>query len=199
MSAIAENLRRQRTTLLALLLALILGAGAWVLVSRTTAEHLTAPDYPVAAPEIEQAAWEIDYSRSAAGGKLSKADIARYSTERKRVGEAVTDIYDGIFLAPAELDDLVKRFFTSDAARSIATERLGLPEGATDVTTTERRARIALDVGTSDFAVAEVLIEAEAIVGERDVKVTHDSTLWLERIDADWKVVAFDLEQGPAK
>lgn len=199
MSAIAESLRRQRTTLVALAIAIVLGGAAWVVISQTTAEHLTAPDYPEAAPTVEQAPWQIEYSDSGKLGGLSNQQKARYSIQRKRAGDVVTDVYDGIFLDPARIDDLLKSSFSPEAAREIDTKKLGLPSGATDVTTTKRKAQIGLDAATADFAISKVSILVEAHVGDRDVKVQHESTLWLERIDNDWKVIAFDLEQGPVK
>lgn len=199
MSAIQESFRKQRVPLVAIALALLLGAGAWLLVSRTTAEHLTAPDYPTAAPAVEQAPWKVDYSDSGRTTGLSNKEKARYALQRKRVGALVTDVYDGIFLNPTQLNDLIKRFFSPDAARSIASAKLGLPASLSDVAATKRKAEIGLDAGTADFAIAEVVIVAKASAGDRDVKVEHESTLWLERFGNDWKIIAFDLEQGPVK
>ena len=199
MSAIAESLRRQRTTLLTLAIAVVLGGAAWVVISQTTAEHLTSPDYPEAAPAVEQAPWRIEYSDSGKLGGLSNQEKARYAIQRKRAGDVVTDVYDGLFLDPARIDDLLKTSFSSAAASSIDVKKLGLPEGATDVTTTKRKAQLGLDAATANFAISEINIVIEAHVGERDVEIQHKSTLWLERMDNDWKVVAFDLEQGPVK
>ena len=199
MSAIQESFRKQRTPLLAIAIAIVLGAGAWLVISQTTAEHLTNPEYPTAAPAIEQAAWKVDYSDSGRVTGLSNKEKARYSLQRDRVGDVVTDIYDGIFLNPAQLDDLIKRFFSSDAASSIGKAKLGLPAGASEVTTTKRKAKIGLDASTADFAIAKVLIVADAKADDREVTIEHSSTLWLERSDNDWKVIAFDLEQGPTK
>jgi hypothetical protein len=36
-------------------------------------------------------------------------------------------------------------------------------------------------------------------MGSKTEKVDHRSTLWLERSDNGWKVIAFDLKQSPAK
>ncbi len=199
MSAIAEGLRRQRVSLLGFTIAMLVGAAAWAVISRTTAEHLTASDYPVAAPDVEQAAWEVDYSSTGGFGQVSKQAKARYSTEKMRVGDAVTDIYDGIFLTPATLPEVIKRSFTIDAARSIDVKKLGFPAGASDVTTTTRAVEIALDATTARFAVSEVTIVAEASVENRVVEIKHQSTLWLERMEGTWKVVAFEVEQGPRK
>ena len=199
MSAIAESLRRQRLPLLTLVAVLVLGAVAWGLISQTTAEHLTTPDHPVAAPASSQAPWKIQFTARGRTGKMSKDVEARYDTQKARAGVVIQGLYDAIFLEPSQLDDFVKRTFTEDAARSIDTRNLGLPPAATEVTTTTRTAQVGLDVETADVAVARVRVVATAGLEDRDVKVEHESTLWLERNDNTWRVIAFDLTQGPKK
>ena len=199
MSAIAESLRRQRLPLLTVAVVLVLGAVAWVLISQTTSEHLTRPDYPIAAPAVEQADWKLEYSAEGRSGKLTKAQQERNATQKAKVAALVKSVYDAIFLEPIGLDLLVKESFSAEAARSISTDKLGFPKGATDVKTTTRRAHIALDAETADFAIGEIAVVAKAEVGAKQVDIEHRSTLWLERMEDGWKVVAFDLEQGPAK
>ena len=199
MSAIADSLRRQRLPLLTIVVVTIAAVVAWALVSRTTAEHLTRPGFPVAAPEIEQARWEIDYSAEGRFGKLSKFQRDRYAAQKVKSAALVTGIYDGIFLEPQRVEDLIKVSFSGEAAQRLNAKKLGFPPGATEVTTTRRRAHIALDAATADFAIGRIRVVAEATIGNKTEKVDHRSTLWLERSDNGWKVIAFDLEQGPAK
>ena len=199
MSAIAESLRRQRLPLLTIATVLVLGAVAWVLISQTTSKHLTTPDYPIAAPAVEQADWKLEHSLEGRFGKLTKPQQARLEAQRPKVAALVQNIYDAIFLEPVGLNLLVKESFSTEAARSISTDKLGFPKGATDVKTTKRRAHIALDAQTADFAIGRISIVAEAEVGGKQVDIEHRSTLWLERREDGWKVIAFDLEQGPAK
>lgn len=199
MSAIAESLRRQRLPLLTIVAVLVLGTTAWVLVSRTTSEHLGRPDYPVAAPAIEQAEWRVDFTAQGRFGKLSNAQRDSYAAQKEKAAALVQGVYDGIFLEAARLEQLVKDSFSSDAARSLDTAKLAFPSGATDVKTTRRRARIALDASTADFAIGRVTVLAEASVGERLIEIEHRSTLWMERGSDGWKVIAFEMEQGPTK
>ncbi len=198
MSAIAENLRRQRLPLLTIAVVLALGAVAWVFVARATSEHLTQPAPPVAAPAIEQAEWKIDYT-AARSGKLTKAQHARYVARKDAVAGLVQGLYDAIFLEPARLQQVVKAAFTSDGARSLRADRLGFPSGATDVTTTSRKADIALDARTAASAIARVSVTAEATLGDRTEMIAHRSTLWIERANGGWRVIAFDVKQGPRK
>ena len=199
MSAIAESLRRQRLPLLTIAAVLVLGAVAWVVVSETTSKHLSQSDYPVAAPAIEQADWNISYAAEGRFGKLTKSQRDRYATQKEKAAVLVQGVYDGIFLEAARLEQLVEDSFSSDAARSLETSKLGFPRGATDVKTTKRRARIALDASTADYAIGRVTVLAEATVDERNIEIEHRSTLWMERGDSGWKVIAFDLEQGPSR
>ena len=199
MSAIAESLRRQRLPLLTLVAVLVLGAVAWSLISQTTADHLTAPEHPVAAPASQQVPWDVEFTPRGRSGKITKDVKGRYDTQKARAAVVVQGVYDALFLQPSQLDDLIKRTFTEDAARSIDTRKLGLPPAATEVTTITRHAEVGVDVETADFAVAQVKVVATAGLEERDVKVEHRSTLWLERNDNTWKVIAFDLKQGPKK
>lgn len=201
MSAIAENMRRQRLPLLGLAVVLVamLGAGIWVLVSQAASDRSGQPRYPVAAPAVEQAPWRFEYSAEGRFGKLSKAQRDRYAAQKEKVAALLTTIYDGIFLEPSRLERAIRDSFSSDAARSLDTKGLVFPNTATDVKATRRWARIGLDAQGADFAVGRVKVVAAASVADRPVKVEHRSTLWLERANGDWKVIAFDVEQGPAR
>ncbi|MBW3594163.1 MAG: hypothetical protein KY391_01185 [Actinobacteria bacterium] len=199
MSAIAESLRRQRLPLLTIAVVVAVGTIAWALVSRATSQHLTRPDYPVAAPAVEQAEWKIDYSAGGRFGKMTKKQSARYAAQKARAGSLVQALYDGIFLDPAGLKATVKESFAADAARSFDAERLGFPSAATDVKTIRRTARIALDARTAAHAIGHVAIVAEARLEKRTVQIKHTSTLWMERSDNKWRVIAFDVTQKPAK
>ncbi len=198
MSAIAESLRRQRLPLLTIALLVALGMVAWTFTSRTTTSSVTAPAAPVAAPAIEQAEWKIDYS-TARSGKLTKAQQQRYAEQRVKAATLVRSLYDGIFLEPARVEEIVKQSFTSDGARTFRPDRLGFPSGARDVTTVTRKADIALDATTTRAAIARVAIVAEATLGDRTEDIDHRSTLWMERGENGWRVIAFDVKQGPAK
>ena len=200
MSAIAENLRRQRYPLLTIAALAVLAAGIWIMLFQArAADHNTQSDLPVAAPAVEQAPWKIQFSAEGRFGKLSKAQRESYANQKENVAAVVTGIYDAIFIEPAKLDEAIEATFSRDAARSLAAKDLSFPTGATEVTTTRRRASIGLAADNADFAVGKVTVFAEATIGERQVDVEHHSTLWLERADGDWKVIAFDVKQGPAR
>lgn len=135
MSAIAESLRRQRLPLLTIAAVLVLGTVAWVMISNTTSEHLTSPDYPVAAPAVEQADWKFNHTLEGRFGKLTKSQQEQLAVQRPKVVALVQSIYDGIFIEPSELERVIKDSFSAAAARSIHTDKLGFPRGATEVKT----------------------------------------------------------------
>ena len=199
MSAIAESLRRQSVPLLTIAIVLVAGAIGWLVISRIATTTVSSDtDLPVAAPAVEQAPWKIKYAAEGRFGKLSTAQKNRFAVQKKDVGVLVASIYDALFLEPATLDHVIKSSFSSLAARSFDTKDLGLPRGATDAKTTTRRAVVSVDAQTADLAIARITVAVEATVNDQPVDVKHQSTLWLER-DGDWKVIAFDLKQGPGK
>lgn len=198
MSAIAENLRRQRLPLLTIAGVLVLGIAAWAVIARVTSDHLTRPATSTAAPENEQAEWKFDYSQ-ARTGKLTKAQQARYVVQKQKATVLIQDLYDGIFLEPSRLPAVIKTSLAASAAKSLRAERLGFPSGSNDVKTIKRKAHIALDSTTTKAAIGRVTVLAKAKVGERPVKIEHQSTLWMERDEKGWKVIAFDVKQKPVK
>lgn len=199
MSAIAESLRRQRLPLLTTMAVLVASAGVWALLAQTATQHRRGSALPVAAPEIEQAPWKVTFSAEGRFGKPTKSQREAFANQRKNVAAVITGIYDGIFLEPARLDAVVKASFSREAARSLRTNRLSFPKGATEVTTTYRRARIGLEAERANFAIGRVTVLATAMVQERKVELEHRSTLWLERAEGSWQIIAFDVEQGPTK
>lgn len=199
MSTIAENLRRQRLPLLTIGLLLAATTGIWVFLDQSAIDRRERTDLPVAAPAVEQAPWKMEYSAEGRFGKLTKAQRDSYANQKANVAALITGIYDAIYLEPARLAQVIESSFSGDAARSLKAKGLSFPSGATEVKTTRRRARIALDAQKANLAVGRVTVYATAAVDERTVDIEHRSTLWLELADGDWKVIAFDVEQGPAK
>lgn len=199
MSTIAENLRRQRLPLLTIGLLLAATTGIWVFLDQSAIDRREQTDLPVAAPAVDQAPWKFEYSAEGRFGKLTKTQRDSYANQKENVAALITGIYNAIYIEPAQLAQVIESSFSSDAARSLKAEGLSFPSGATEVRTTRRSARIALDAQKANFAVGRVSVQATATVDKRTVDIEHRSTLWLELVDGDWKVIAFDVEQGPAR
>lgn len=196
MSVIADGLKRQRLPLMAILAAVVMAGLVWLSLAQTR-PHSPSTGQSVAAPRNEQPAWKINVSVEGRLGKLTAADKAAFNKARPMVVSLVENLYDSVFLNTGSLDEIVATTFTKPAATSIKETKLGLPADATDVTIIRRAAAIGLEATGSRHAAAEVTVIAKGAVDGTPVAVRHASTLWLERQDGDWKVIAFEVTQGP--
>jgi hypothetical protein len=98
---------------------------------------------------------------------------------------------------PQTLPKVLDRSFTPQAAKSFAKSGLGVPKGASDVRSTTRRANIGVDVLGGRAAAADVKI---SLVGEMKgdtLEITQRATLWMQRDQKHWRVVGYDVKQGP--
>ena len=108
------------------------------------------------------------------------------------------DVYDAVFLQPAHLPAAARSDFSRAAARSWQRSRAGLPAHAERVKLLSRRARIGIDAESARRAVASVVVRAAGWRGARRFRLLHRATLWIERGARGWRIVAYDLAQGPA-
>jgi hypothetical protein len=129
---------------------------------------------------------------------LTKADKAAFNKARPSVATLIEDVYDGIFLEPGTLRDVVAQTFTKTAASSLPKD-LGFPEGVSDVEILRRRANVGIQARGARHAAAEITVAAKGVVNETNVRLLHDATLWLERDGSEWKVIAFEVTQRPLK
>lgn len=183
---------------MAALLALAIGALVWLSLM-TTQDHPTVTETEsIAAPEIVQPEWRMDVSVEGRQGKLTKADRDAFNRARPAVATLIEDVYDGIFLEPGTLDDVVAQTFTKAAAASLPKE-LGFPDGASNVEILRRRAHVGVQAHGARNAAAELIVVATAELDEKKVKLRHDATLWLQKESGDWKVIGYDVAQRPLK
>lgn len=186
---------------------LIAGALALVLAVATTIALVDLPGEQLlsrrgtepgkaAVPALPQATWEMSVHASGVDGKLTAAQKKAVERQRPELRALVKRVYDSLFLHPGRLEGTLKENFSEPAA--LALRRAGA--GATEpgrVATTLRRASIGIEAtGGARMAVASVTVRAGA--DGVDDPVVHRSALWLERASGGWKVVAFDVRQGPA-
>lgn len=161
------------------------------LLSRRGAEGGETP----VTPELPQATWEMSIHASGVDGKLSPAQEKAVDRQRPRLRSLVMKIYDSLFVHPNRLSDTLKENFSEPAAIALKRAKAGATEPG-KVSTTLRRASIGIQAGGgARLAVASVTVRAVGDGGDRPV--VHRSALWLERAKSGWKVVAFDLQQGP--
>lgn len=187
--------------LLAAAIALVLAVATTLVLADVPGEHLLTgagdkAEVP-ALPELPQARWQMSVHPSGFRAQITKAQKKRVDRQRPQVRALVKTIYDALFLHPDRLKTTLRDNFTQQAA--IALRRSGA--GASDagrVSTTFRRADIGIQAeGGARMAVASVTVRA---VGERSARpVLHRSSLWLERVRNEWKVVAFEVRQAPLR
>ena len=198
MSAIADNLKRQRLPLMAIVAGVVMAGLVWLsLVETRTPPSTTSGS--AAAPGVRQPNWKTDVSVEGRLGRLTASDKAAFNKARPQVAALVQNLYDTIFLSSGPVDELVATTFTREAAASLKETKLGLPSDTVDVRIVKRSADIGLAADGSRHAAAEVTVVATGEVKGAPVKVRHASTLWLERVGRDWKVIAFEVTQGPLK
>ena len=197
MSIVVTARRRPWLLPAGIALAVVVAAGPAVYVlweqSRTTTP---APPF-TSAPAAEQAPWKIKTFPAGALTKLGKGDRALVDKRAAAVEGIVQDVYDAELLKPQNLRKVLDHAFTRPAAASFAKSGLGVPKGASDVRSTKREARIGVNVAGGRTAAADVTI---ALVGElkgEKLKITQHSTLWMERVERHWRVVGYDVKQGP--
>ncbi|HET7481309.1 MAG TPA: hypothetical protein VFK89_00475 [Actinomycetota bacterium] len=198
MSAIAASLRRQWIPVATLGLIAV-AIVTWLLAGHYISSGGSTSTLPQAAPAVDQAPWKIDRSFEGTDGKLSAHEKKALLARSDGAVDLVKNVFDGIFLNPGDLDEIVGKTFSKDAARSLHARSLGFPDGSTEVKTLTRHADVGVSSDGARFATAEVRIVASANAGSKDLKVKQAATLWIERDGGSWQVVAFDVDQKPAK
>jgi hypothetical protein len=145
---------------------------------------------------VEQADWKVSFSRAGRSGRLSKRAVTRLRAQRPRLTSAVRAASDAMFLGG---DTPASSYFRGPARGAFRRSNAGAPEGAKEVRTLRRTARVAIQATTAKRAAASVTVIARGVVDGRDFKVRHRSRLWLERTKKGWKVIAFDIDQRPMR
>jgi hypothetical protein len=151
-----------------------------------------APGYRAQGPQ--QSPWKISVHGSAAHGRITKLQKARLERQEPRLRSVVRRIYDAVLIHPNRLRETLQANFTP--AAGVALRRADVAASRPKVAATSvRRATIGVDVNGLKAAVASVVVRAAAPGAVRPV--VHRSTLWLERGDRGWRVLAFEVDQAP--
>ena len=168
------------------------------LPTRTT--PTSDPVGSVAAPGVAQADWELKvFPAGVAGSKgLTKKVKARIAAQRTPLNALVTEVYDALFLEPGRAEAVIRDRFSRDAGRALGS-KIGLPKGADDVQIKRRIARVGIHVQGATRAAARVTVTGLATVKNRKVRFEHSASLWLERSHRAWKVIGYDVIQGPKR
>jgi hypothetical protein len=150
-----------------------------------------------AAPAAEQAPWKIKGFPAGAIAKIGKDDRARVAKQLGTVEHLVKDVYDTQLMDPKDLPKVLQQSFTNSAAASFEKARIGVPKGAVDVKSTKRQARIGVNIAGARTAAAEVTISVVGELKGETLRLEQHSTLWMQRLETGWRVVGYDVSQGP--
>ena len=155
----------------------------------------------IAAPGVVQVDWDMKTFPAGGAGvrAMSKASKARLTAQREPLVALITQVYDALFLEPARLDEVLRSGFTRPAAKQALAAELGMPRSATEVRIKRRVARVGIHMQGANRAAARVVVAGVATVKGRRAKFHHAATLWMERARKTWKVIAFDVTQGPTR
>jgi hypothetical protein len=149
------------------------------------------------APAAEQAPWKVKTFPAGATAKVGKDERSLVDQRGAIVEQLVRDVYDAELIRPNDLPKVLERSFTRAAANSFQKAGLGVPKGASDVRATTRSARIGVNVAGATTAAADVTISLVGDLKDDKLKMTQHSTLWMQRVERHWRVVGYDVEQGP--
>lgn len=181
-----------------LALAVAVGVFAYVVLEQRT----EAPARERATPTIQaptvlpQAEWKTKVT-AAGAGRISKSDKARVEKRGRSAVATVQTIFDTLFLDPTNVDPMMARRFTKAAAQAFRRPGVGLPAGAEEVQTVRRRTSVSLYAKTASQATARVHVGLKGHVDDRPFRLKHEATLWLQRGDGGWKVIAYEVRQKP--
>lgn len=186
----------------AIVVAMLLAGGALVafLVNDHHGTHKRSPSAagtPHRSP-LPQAKWRVRAFPSGVIGHVTRKDINHARRRGVRAIHAVENVYDALVLDPSDAERAVHAHFEDGAARAFLRARARLPSRITRVRTTRRRLQIGIDAKSAGKAIATVLVSFKGRRDSRRVKIRLRSTLWLERVDGTWKVLAWRAKEGPA-
>ena len=197
MSLVAPIQRRPWIAIAAGVTLLVVLVTTVLLVDLPGKHLLSGPSEP-AAPEaaLPQAEWSIRAYPAGVTHKVTKAQEKILARRRPEVIALVKRVYDTLFVHPGRLDATLKENFSAAAAIALRRSNAGVSE-ADPISTTLRTAKIGVEAtGGARTAVASVTVRA----GRTDVDaqpLRHKATLWMQRGKGGWKVIAFDVQQGP--
>jgi hypothetical protein len=199
LSIVATARRRSWLLPAGIMLALVVAVSPAVYVFWEQSRSATAAPPFTTAPAEQQAPWVIKTFPAGAISKIGKSERQLAAKRAAAVEGIVKDVYDAELLDPKSLPKVLDRSFTPQAARGFAKAGLGVPKGASDVRSTTRRARIGVDVLGGRAAAADVKISLVGQLKGDTLKITQRATLWMQRDQRHWRVIGYDVKQGPTR
>lgn len=174
-------------------LGILIVAGLAVLLLRGEAPlplpgGILAPESP---PPDGHAEWSFRVVPAGAIGDVTNRQRRSMEEHEEGAAAVVAAVNDALILGEGEIGDL-EGSVTPDAAEAIAASPLTLSDEIDEVVARRRDARIGMDVNGARRAVATSVVVARLTVDEERTRVRYETTLWMERVRAGWRVIAFD-------
>jgi hypothetical protein len=150
-------------------------------------------------PAIPQAQWRIKARPAGALDKVSAKQKKIIEQQEPAIKGLIRDVYDAAFIDPASLKAALNKNFLDGAATAVLKSDMGFPATAVDVRTLTRQARVDIDAARGTHAAAKIRIIAKGMVGDKVIRLSHRSLLWMEKNQGKWRVIAFEINQEPSK
>jgi hypothetical protein len=157
----------------------------------------TAAEPTSTAPPLHQAKWRVHTFPRGIANHVSKRNRRTAERQGARAARGIKAVYNAVFLDPSVANRAVRAHFESGAARAFLRAGTGPPRRTQRVQITFRAMHIGVETGRSRRAIATVTVYMKGSRRSNRIKIKHESTLWLERVDRDWKVLAFRAHQHP--
>ncbi|MDP9069637.1 MAG: hypothetical protein M3N53_15035 [Actinomycetota bacterium] len=181
-------------------IAAVLLVGLLLLGGGDRAEPVVSHDAP-GAPRTEklvpppQARWKITTHSAGVVEPVTKAQQRAVARQRPALSALVRRVYDALFVHPGRSRAVLRDTFTRRAAGAFRRSGAGVATAGV-ASTTLRRA----DIGIAPTDGARLAVATVAVRAQADepgaTRFLHRSTLWLERSQRLWKVIAFSIDQG---
>jgi hypothetical protein len=191
--------RKQRRITVAVAGAILLASLGTACTEPPSRESPRAQVPEVSTAKIKQAPWRIRMQPVGSVGKITRADKKQLKAQRPKLVTLVKDVYDSLFLFPSRKKAVLRKRFVRRAARRVLSSNAGVSPRAERVHTWSRRADIGVQPNNAAAAAVKVYVHATGTVGGKIFRLVHRATLWLQRSKRAWKVVGFEVNQGPVK
>lgn len=198
--SIAAPSRSRTWVLLAFGIAAALVASGVVIYLNLPGERMISPGIPTTpagTPIVKQAPWRFEVSPAGAIGRVSKSQKAAVARQKVGVTALVQEVYDTLLLERSALAKVVDRRFAANAGPAFLRSTKSILPTADELKLQRRIARIGIDVNGASRAAARVRILVSATEGARKALALNTATLWLERGERGWRVLAYEVDQRP--
>ena len=150
-----------------------------------------------AALEVAQAPWKLTTHAIGTGKKVSKKALARVEAQAPALRALLTEVYDGLFFDPSKLEKMATHRFGTTARKRLLGAKVVLPDDSSVLRVRSQHAVLGIEASGAKRASADVTVRLSARAGTKRVMLKHQSTLWLSREHGGWRVIGFDISQGP--